>query len=65
MNAKKQYRCGVCYACYKDSQDADECCPTEVTKVWVCGKCRLVWEEEKEAEECCKEEGGEEGPSGE
>ena len=53
---KKAFMCGRCDKVHSTTDDALNCCPTEIHEVFLCGSCGNVFDTEDEAKECCGDE---------
>ena len=51
-----RFRCGECGELHDFEDDARECCPPQVSKVFVCGECGDWHRDKAEAEACCADE---------
>jgi hypothetical protein len=48
-----QYECGRCYEVHAHYDDAIDCCPVDITEVYVCPVCDEGHEKERDALNCC------------
>lgn len=61
MTPIKKYRCDQCLDLHEYEEAALECCPNEISEVYVCPACGDDYRTSEDAHECC-DLGGEELP---
>lgn len=54
--SKKVFVCGRCDKIHDKSQDALDCCPTDIIEQYQCSGCGSSFNTEDEATECCKDD---------
>jgi len=53
MKVESRYECRKCFALYKDTHSATECCRSLTSHYFTCGKCGHLWLTKQAAQSCC------------
>jgi hypothetical protein len=53
MKIDPKWRCEHCSEIHDSEWTAEECCPTEITRVYLCPECDTAHNGEAAAEACC------------
>lgn len=56
MNADHQYQCTKCESHHEKWEWARDCCPTDITDIYICAACKQWHFDEADAEACCTEQ---------
>lgn len=56
MNPILRFECGDCGQIHDSLDEAEGCCPPDITEVYECSDCGTCYDLKIDAEQCCKDD---------